>query len=135
MAGRPKGVSKTEGSGRKKGSVNKRTQFVIDTLARLKCDPIEVLAYLANGDKKALKSNKVVPYDIRVWAAKELLPYIAPKLASVQIEADIRQETKIKAVIETPARLSPAQWEHAASLSRQTHDGPNRVEAAHSAAG
>ncbi len=117
---RPKGSTKTPGSGRKPGSLNKKTTEVLATLQRLNCDPIEVLAHLATNDKKALGSKKSVPLDIRLWAAKELAQYVAPKLAALKLEADIKQETVLRGVIETPARLPPGSWDQAASLSRPT---------------
>jgi hypothetical protein len=130
---RPAGTPKT--GGRQKGTVNKRTAEVRDVLDRLQCDPIQVLAWLAMGDRKALGSKRAVPLDLRLWAAKELAQYVAPKLAAVRIEAEVKTETTLRAVIETPARLLPSQWEAAASLSRGADDGSHRVEPAHPSAG
>jgi hypothetical protein len=116
--GPAKGVSKPVGSGRKPGSLNKKTKEVQDTLARLNCDPIAVLAYLATNNKKELKSTKNVPLDLRLWAAKELAQYVAPKLCAIALQADIKQETIMRAVIETPSRLPPGSWDEAALQSR-----------------
>jgi hypothetical protein len=72
--------------GRQKGSPNKRTEAVRDLLARLKCDPLEVLAHIAKGSKKPLKLQKgeSVPLELRYQAARELAGYIAPKLKTIE---------------------------------------------------
>ena len=63
--------------GRPKGSKGKRTLAVEETLARLKCNPIEALAKIAQ-DKKT-------PLDIRVSVLKELAQYVAPKKKAVEL--------------------------------------------------
>lgn len=64
------------GSGRKKGSPNKRTKTIEEKLASLKCDPIEGMARIALDE-----SNDI---QIRAQMLKELAQYVAPKRAAMQ---------------------------------------------------
>ena len=82
-AGRQPGTTKT--GGRIKGSTNKKTLEVIDTLAKLKCDPIEGMAKIAMDDRSALdkKSQKIVK-ELRVLlkSKPDLLEFFEMVLAS-----------------------------------------------------
>lgn len=71
----PKGHAKW--GGRKKGSLNKARQLVLD-LVKEKCGttPAEVLA------------EAMLDPARRDWAAKELLPYCYPKLSSTTLADD-----------------------------------------------
>ncbi len=68
--------------GRQAGTVNKRTQDVIDKLDRLKCDPIEGMALIA---KKAFEEGNL-PLAGQMF--KELAQYVAPKRKAVQIDTE-----------------------------------------------
>ncbi len=74
------------GAGRPKGSRNKRTEDIEDMLERLGCNPLEVLAMIAINDKASLGEEKDIPIALRQKAASDLMPYIAPKLRSSQVE-------------------------------------------------
>lgn len=80
--------------GRKKGTPNKATQDVITLLESLKCDPIEKLARICNGEKIKCGFTTLVGYqEIEVRptleqqykAAAELAQYIAPKRKAVEL--------------------------------------------------
>lgn len=73
-----KGQGKTPGSGRKKGTPNKKTLAVAEAFAAAKLDPVRMLA---NALKKA-------PYDIKVKAALALMEFIYPKRKAVEITDD-----------------------------------------------
>ena len=72
--GRPAGLPKT--GGWKKGTPNRRTQDVIDRLAKLKCDAIEGMAKIA--------LDKDAPLKIRAQMFKELAQYVAPKKKAIE---------------------------------------------------
>ena len=74
------------GAGRPKGSRNKRTEDIEEMLERLGCNPLEVLAMIAINDKDSLGEEKNIPIALRQKAASDLMPYIAPKLRSSQVE-------------------------------------------------
>jgi hypothetical protein len=61
--------------GRKSGSVNKITRAVAEQLAAKKCNPIEILAELANGHDKHLKFR----------AAAELASYVHAQKKAVEV--------------------------------------------------
>lgn len=89
--GRPgpkKGSAKIAGSGRKKGSINRRTrdkqEAIEATLERLGVNPFVALALLACGDKVAL-GVKQVPLSLRFDAARELAGYLAPKRKAIEV--------------------------------------------------
>jgi hypothetical protein len=67
--GRPPGQAKS--GGRKPGTPNRRTLAIIETLARIGCDPIEGLAQLAMDAKQ--------PPELRFRCYAELAAYIHPK--------------------------------------------------------
>lgn len=75
MAGRKPGGKKT--GGRKPGTPNKITTDIQHTLARLKCDPVEGMAKMAN-DKKLEPA-------LRLRAYAELANYVYPKRRAVEI--------------------------------------------------
>lgn len=74
----PKGRPKPAGSGRQKGTVNKKNLDVIQKLAELNCDPLEGMAIIA---KKAMESND---YALAGNMYKELAQYIAPKRKAIE---------------------------------------------------
>ena len=74
------------GTGRPKGSRNKRTEDIEQMLERLGCNPLEVLAMIAINDKDGLGEEQDISIALRQKAASDLMPYIAPKLRSSQVE-------------------------------------------------
>src|SRR5262245_30802613 len=70
---------KTPGSGRKKGTTNKRTATRAKLLADLKVDGTDPVSFFAS-----ILKNDSAPLDLRFAAAKELAPYAHPKLASIE---------------------------------------------------
>lgn len=69
---------KTPGSGRKKGTPNKRTQEVLDLLEEKFPDynPIVAMAEIANDEE--------LPIDMRMSAHKEVAQYVAPKRKAIE---------------------------------------------------
>jgi hypothetical protein len=110
------GQQKPPNSGRKPGSINAQTKWVRSLCEKLGLDPFEVLALVTKGDKKAL-GVRSVPLSLRLRAAIELASYLAPKLAAIKIEADVKTEVKVRGVIEVPERLSPESWDAASRMS------------------
>ena len=90
------------GAGRPKGSRNRRTEVIEDMLERLGCNPLEVLAMIATNDKDGLGEEKNIAIALRQKAASDLMPYIAPKLRSSQVEVTGSREDQRLAV-----QLSP----------------------------
>jgi len=74
--GRPVGQPKT--GGRLAGTPNKRTVYARQILDQYGSDPVEMLA-------KTMADEGNVPLDIRIDCAKALLPYVYPKLSSVEV--------------------------------------------------
>jgi hypothetical protein len=110
---RPPGSPKTPGSGRKKGTPNKKTGEVAQLFQRLNSDPLEVLALMAKGDWAALGYKKPPPMklalELRFWAAKEGAQYLHPKRKAIEVKAEV--ESKGTGVIVVPGRaLTPEQW-------------------------
>ena len=97
---RPIGSEKTPGSGRKKGSVNKKTQKVEDICRRLKCDPIEILVHFAKGDFESLNYEEyqtiatkqgpvdvlTISPDLRQKSAMDLAQFLYPKRKAIEHE-------------------------------------------------
>lgn len=73
----PKG-GRRQGAGRKPGSVNKRSQAALDEATRLGVNP---LAFLLERVKDEQEERET-----RVECAKALLPYLHPRLASVDVD-------------------------------------------------
>jgi translation initiation factor 2 beta subunit (eIF-2beta)/eIF-5 len=65
-------------------------------LERLKCNPLEILAMIANNDIEALGEQQEIPIALRLKAASDLVPYIAPKLRASQVEfTDSREDQRL----------------------------------------
>jgi hypothetical protein len=94
------------GSGRKKGTPNKKTVEAQEIAKRLKCDPFELLILYAKGDWKALgyKSETVTKFignnmveepvisaELRATSARNACEYIYPKRKA--IEQSIAEDT------------------------------------------
>jgi hypothetical protein len=76
--GRPPGQAKS--GGRKPGTPNRRTLAIIETLARMGCDPIEGLAQLGMDTKQ--------PAELRFRCFAELAAYIYPKPKPMDARAE-----------------------------------------------
>lgn len=92
--------------GRQKGVPNKKTQIIESILDELNCDPIKILAAVANGEqmrarigvgelsKKApgredgdddfIEGDVIPTLDQRIAAAKELCNYVYPKRKAIE---------------------------------------------------
>jgi hypothetical protein len=77
--GRPKGSPKTPGSGRRRGSLNKVTLAHKAALQQMKVDRSDPLSFFMS-----VLRNPDAPYEEAKAAARELLPYTNPKLASIE---------------------------------------------------
>ena len=75
--GRPKGLGKVPGSGRKRGTPNRRTAQVHELLLALKCDPITGMARIAMNAKN--------PPDLRGRMYSELAQYLFPKRKALEV--------------------------------------------------
>lgn len=94
--------------GRKKGTLNKKTQDQLEIAKKHKISPFEILLFFASGDWKALgfKSETKIRYtssgegyevphitpEHRLKAASECCQYLYPKRKSIQITNDINTE-------------------------------------------
>jgi hypothetical protein len=65
--------------GRKKGSKNKKTLERAKVIAAIKASGTDPVSFFAD-----LLRNESAPLDLRFQAAKELAPFMHPKLASVE---------------------------------------------------
>jgi len=83
--------------GRQKGTPNKNTAAIADTLSRLKCDPIEGLARIANGEELLCGVSTIAGYTTvshrptfaqRLKAYTELAEYVAPKRKAVEVAGE-----------------------------------------------
>ena len=82
--GRPRGTpnpnGKVSGSGRKKGTPNKRTAEVQDRLQALGCDPITGMARIA--------MNRKNPPELRGRMFSELAQYMHPKRKAIEVAGE-----------------------------------------------
>lgn len=101
---------KTEGSGRKKGTPNKRTLALKERMAELGCDPIEFMAKIVNGDMilpvvlgvyegAPIIEDMAPSYEIRVSCAKELAMYLYPKRKAIEVSNALDGEGNTKPFI------------------------------------
>lgn len=92
---------KIEGSGRKKGTPNKKTQTAMELAEKVGVDPLEILLMFAKGDWEGLGydakynvkkdqytgeevfTDKITP-DVRMNAAKEASKYIYPQRKALE---------------------------------------------------
>ena len=93
--GRPKGLPKT--GGRKAGVPNKRNAAIRDLMAALKCDPVTVLARICMNAKN--------DPELRRRCAADLLPYLHPRLNSVDVTTDGSMQPQIINIISAISRL------------------------------
>jgi hypothetical protein len=68
--------------GRKKGTPNKRTVERRQLLANIKASGNDPISFFSD-----LLQNDAAPLDLRFQAAKELAPYVHPKLTSIEARA------------------------------------------------
>lgn len=69
--------------GRQRGTVNKRTQDVLDKLGAMNCDPIEGMA------KIAVEAMGTGDHALAGQMFKELAQYVAPKRKAIEMDANI----------------------------------------------
>lgn len=119
---RPKGSSKTPGSGRKRGSLNKRTvlfRSVKESLDRKGFNPSDLLADVGLGRIRGKNA------DLRLRAACEALKYIQPQLTRVEntgMDGGAIQHGPIQLIIEY-ADLSGETSESSSSASESSSGG------------
>src|SRR5262245_51987416 len=68
--------------GRKKGTPNKRTLERQHLIATIKASGKDPMSFFSD-----LLQNEAAPLDLRFQAAKELAPYVHPKLQSIEARA------------------------------------------------
>ena len=91
------GQARPEGSGRIKGTPNKRTGELVDLLKSVAYSPFEFLIRCYTDDLFHRDGHRLeVALDIRVVCAKELCGYLAPKKRSIEVSGSLT-------VGETPA--------------------------------
>ncbi len=78
--GRPRGLGKVAGSGRKPGTPNKKSAEVRELLLSLKCDPITGMARIAMNSKN--------PPELRGRMYSELAQYMWPKRKAIEVSGD-----------------------------------------------
>lgn len=75
--------------GKKKGSLNKKNQEIVDLASELGCNPAKILMLIAIGDFESLKCSEMeMDIDRRKEAAKELMPYLYGKRKPVDSNGD-----------------------------------------------
>lgn len=88
------------GAGRPPGSANKRTRQTKKLLDAMNCNPIEAMANIA--------MDKSTPLDIRAAMYRDLAGYYAPKLRSVDINANVKSEIQVVRRIFSPEEAQAA---------------------------
>ena len=109
--GRPKGLGKVPGSGRKTGTPNKDRAATIDRIMR-EADPILFLCKVARGDRMSAaakpgasgKSWWVPTGDQRISAAQTLARKVLPDMKAVEHTGDPVPITQIVRTIAHPRR-------------------------------
>ncbi len=96
---------KVEGSGRKKGTPNKKTQSLEDRVESLGIDPFAILLAFAGGDKEILGLDEIQA-ELRFKAAREVCGYLYPKRKSIEVIS--HDEKKVENIEEFIARLPPS---------------------------
>ncbi len=81
---------KRPGAGRPKGSENKATVEVRESLERIGCDPIEGMARVAMNDTEALglAEGETIPVTLRARMFEALAQYVAPKRRATELTID-----------------------------------------------
>src|SRR5262245_1831641 len=74
-----KGQPKVAGSGRKAGTPNKATSAHRKVIEQMKVDTTDALSFFTS-----VLKNPEQPFEEKKAAARELLPYTAPKLSSIE---------------------------------------------------
>lgn len=81
---RPIGSPKTKGSGRQKGTPNKKTLDAQAQADKLGINPFEILLLHAAGNWQELGYNEDIPIDIRVRCVIESCQYLHPKRKALE---------------------------------------------------
>jgi hypothetical protein len=88
------GLRRPKTGGRKKGTPNKRTVERAQALAAIKASGRDPISFFAD-----LLRNESAPLELRFQAAKELAPYVHPKLASIEARSGGRtHEDRLEAL-------------------------------------
>lgn len=87
------GEKRPANAGRKKGSLNRDTQKVLEIMEREKCDPIEFLCWVVSANVSKLKEAPELEH--RISAAKELASYAYPKRKAIEHSVDDSTVEKI----------------------------------------
>ncbi len=75
---------KVPGSGRQRGTPNKKTKSLEEKVEALGIDPFELLLSFAQGDNQRLNIEEI-PLELRFKAIKEVCSYLYPKRKSVEV--------------------------------------------------
>lgn len=86
------GDLKPEGSGKVKGTLNKKNQEIQDLAKELNCNPAKILMLIALGDSITLGEEGKIDLDKRMGAAKELMPYLYGKRKPIDSEGDDKSD-------------------------------------------
>ena len=87
-SGRPKGLGKVPGSGRKRGVPNKRTAEIRELLLSLKCDPITGMARLAMNTKN--------PPELRGRMYAELAGFVFSKRKAIEHSGPVGEPLSVR---------------------------------------
>ena len=119
---RPKGSGKTPGSGRRKGTLNKRTSYLSARAARAGLTPRDYLLGVLRDPQASVER--------RDWAAATVAPYVHPRLAAVETKVDAfntveMRVTRAELAAEAKRRIDEAFKEYSPP---QTIDMPPSVD-------
>ncbi|MDA8791913.1 hypothetical protein N9N67_01635 [Bacteriovoracaceae bacterium] len=76
---------KVPGSGRKKGTPNKKTKNLEEIVEALNYNPFETLLHIANGKEEAT-NGKEISLEVQFKALKEVCTYLYPKRKQISVE-------------------------------------------------
>lgn len=79
-----------EGSGRKKGSANKKSREIADKAAELGITPLEYMLQILRDDAQ--------PGERRDWAAEKAAPYMHPRLQTTTLQGDDKKPLIVELV-------------------------------------
>jgi hypothetical protein len=117
---RPPGSNRTPGSGRKKGTPNRRTLLVEEIMGKANFEPIERLILIAEGKWKELGCKKAPPMklalELQFYALRELAQYKHPKRKAIEVKAEV--ETKARVLVVPQRAASVEAWSQRAAVSR-----------------
>lgn len=89
-----KGQPRPPNAGRKKGSLNKATERKLGYIENVRVSGKDPITFFAD-----ILRDEAMPLDIRMVAAKELAPYMHPKLSSIEARNGMRShEERLQAM-------------------------------------